>query len=330
MRLTILVRADKTGLGYQTRAYYKHLNPHKTVIIDLKNLNGNEQYYGWYDGAHVIKGIPTDQQIDSILDDTDVLLTAETPYNLKLYRRAQVRGVRTVCVENPEFYDHIKYTEYELPNTIILPSVWKQDEIRQHAEPKGTKVVQIHHPVDLDEFHFRQRITNKVIHIAGKPAAHDRNGTWDFLTACQNGVITCQDEAMARQIRQRYRFTNVFTDIADPHEIYTKGDILVLPRKYGGNCLPLNEALATGMPVIMSDIEPNNHILPKAWLAPAVVSSTFYPRGKVDIYTTETEPLRERIEWVQANIESQSKLAYEIAKTISWDTLKDKWLEALK
>ena len=73
MKLTLLVVASKTGLGYQTRSYYKHLKPHKTIIIDISNLNGMEQNYDWYPDAQIIKGIPKDDQLQGMLTDTDVL-----------------------------------------------------------------------------------------------------------------------------------------------------------------------------------------------------------------------------------------------------------------
>lgn len=330
MRLTLLVRADMTGLGIQTRAYYKHLNPHKTVLIDISELNGNKQYYNWYQDVHVVKGIPNIEQIESILQDTDVLLTAETPYNLELYRIARQKGIKTICVENPEFYDHIKYPQYELPDLIILPSIWKFNDINRHATSKGTKVVQLHHPVDRDEIHFRLRDTVKPLHIAGKPAANDRNGTWDFLQACPDGVVVTQDKQLADRIRKRYRSSRVLDSVEDQNQMYQLGDILVLPRKYGGNCLPLNEALASGMPVVMTDIEPNNNILPKEWLVSASCVGEFYPRTKVDIYEAHPDDLRDKINYfTKANIQQESQKASDIADTISWETLLDKWNEAI-
>lgn len=330
MRLTLLVRADWTGLGVQTRDYYRHLKPNKTVIIDISNLNGNIQHYDWYQDAHLIKGLPNHEQVKDILNDTDVLLTAETPYNLDLYRIAREQGIKTICVENPEFYDHIKYPDFELPDVIILPSIWKEKEIRHHAESKGTKVIQLHHPVDRDEIHFKLRTTVKPLHIAGKPAANDRNGTWDFLQACPNGVVTVQDQRLAQHIKRRYRNSRVIENINDQNWMYQTGDIFVLPRKYGGNCLPLNEALASGMPVIMTDIEPNNHILPKEWLVPAVKVGEFYPRTKVDIYQADPDKLREKVAYfTQSNIQAESRKASDIADTISWSTLKSKWEEVI-
>ncbi len=333
MRLTLLAVASETGLGYQTKAYYKHLKPDKVVIIDISDLNGQKQHYEWYDGAKdliTVKGIPTDKDLELILQDTDVLLTAETAYNLNLYRLAKQKGVKTVCVENPEFYDHVKYPQYDMPDVIILPSVWMLDEITRHANSRGTKVVQIHHPVDLDEIAFTERTSCKFIHIAGKPAAHDRNGTWDFLTACPDGLVTTQSSDLATVIRQRYRHARVLTNIDDPKKLYQLADVLVLPRKYGGNCLPLNEALASGMPVIMPDISPNNHLLPKEWLVEAYVTGSFEPRTKVDIYTVDHDDLRNKIDWFrQQNIAEQSRRARSLAETISWEHLKDRYLEVI-
>ena len=330
MRLGLLVRDDNTGLGYQTRAYYKHLKPHKTIVIDLSPLNGNKQN-SWYPDALTLKGIPHDNQLDDILSDIDVLLTAETPYNLNLYKRARELGVKTVCVENPEFYDHIVYPQYELPDLIILPSVWLEDYIREHAESKGTKVIQLHHPVDLEEFPYRERTSAFPIHIAGKPAANDRNGTYDFMNACPEGIVTTQSEELAHQIRSRYRHSTVYTGIEDAQFIYKLGDIMVLPRKYGGNCLPLNEALASGMPVIMTDISPNNHLLPPEWLVPTHYSGQFAPRFTIQLHQAEKPALYEKIEWFKTvDMAEQSRKAYEIAKTISWDALLPKYMEALE
>jgi glycosyltransferase involved in cell wall biosynthesis len=331
MRLTLLVRADNTGLGIQTRDYYRHLKPNKTVIIDISIHNGNEQHYDWYKDAHLIKGFPTEADVDQILHDTDVLLTAETPYTPLLYTRAKAMGVKTICVENPEFFDQFKYPDYPLPDMVILPSVWLEQEIRDFCEPRGVKVVQLHHPVDRDEFPFIERTTSKPIHIAGKPAAYDRNGTWDYMNACPDGRVTTQSEDLAWNIRKKYRASNVFTNIENPRRIYEMGDVMVIPRKYGGNCLPLNEALSSGMPVIMPDISPNNHILPKEWLVPAEVTGHFEPRGKVDIYTANPDALRAKVEWFKnQDMKKQSQIANKIADTISWKTLLPKWEEAIR
>lgn len=330
MRLGLIVVATKSGLGMQTRSYYKWLKPHKTMLVDLSPINGSEQFYGWYENTHVFRGIPKDFQVQSMLKDVDVVLTAETGYNIRFYEIARSMGVKTIAVINPEFFDWFQHPEWQLPDLIILPSVWKEQEIRAFAEPRGTKVIQLHHPVDRDEFPFLQRTNGKPMHVAGKPAVNDRNGTWDFLSAYPSGIVTTQSTDLAWHIRHKYRHSNVFTDISTSQEIYTKGDVMVLPRRYGGNCLPLNEALSTGMPVIMPDISPNNNLLPKEWLVSAFKVDSFQPRGKVDIYSCNIDDLRDRIEWVKSNIATESQRANEIADTISWKTLLPRWQEAIR
>jgi glycosyltransferase involved in cell wall biosynthesis len=169
------------------------------------------------------------------------------------------------------------------------------------------------------------------LHIAGKPAAHDRNGTWDFMQACPDGVVVTQSDDLAWQLRRRFSRCDVFTNVQDAEYMYSLGDVMVLPRKYGGNCLPLNEALATGMPVIMTDIEPNNNLLPKEWLVPATKVDSFTPRGNVDIYQVNHQLLAEKLEWFRLqNTAEHSDKAYEIAQSISWQTLLPKYQELLE
>jgi len=328
MKLGLLVRADDTGLGYQTRAYYKHLKPDKTLLVDIQKMNGNVQRYEWYENPIISRGFPNREILMQFLDGLDVVLTAETPYNFDLYILAKQKGIRVICVENPEFYDHIKYPELPMPTDIILPSVWLQGEVTAHATSKGVRVHQIHHPVDREEYPFRLRTVGKPMHIAGKPAVNDRNGTWDFMQAVPDGIVTTQSDDLAYNIRRRYRHCNVYTKVTS-EQLYNLGDILVLPRKYGGNCLPLNEALSSGMPVIMPDIEPNNNLLPKEWLVPATVTDYFTPRTRVDIYSADIDALRERIEYVRANIQQESERADQIADSISWETLLPKWQEVI-
>lgn len=332
MKLGLLAVSSKTGLGYQTKDYFKFLSPTKTLIVDISSINGSKQHYEWYPGAKICRGFPQQKDLKEFLRGLDVVLTAETPYNFELFPMAKERGVKTVCVENPEFYDYFKYPHLPMPDMMILPSSWKEGEIRSHAEPLGTKVVQLHHPVDRDVFKFRLRSQKRLVHIAGNPAVHDRNGTFDALNASGGSLLVyVQKEAMARMLRARYSQSRVIEQVEDNIEMYQMGDVLVFPRKYGGNCLPLNEALSCGMPVIMPDINPNNDLLPSEWLVPASVTGHFEPRAKVDIYTTDLQALRDKIDWFRScDITEESKKADKIAESISWKVMLPKWRKVLE
>lgn len=330
MRIGTLAYDTPTGLGYQVKSYIKHLPINKIMVSDLTIYNGMQKM-GWYDNAFHVHGYPTDEQIDEFLNDVDVMLFAETPLNYNFYKIARIKGVKTAVVINWEFFDHIVKPELPLPDLIIMPSVWHYKDAQEYCYEKGVKLTQIHHPVDLDEIIYRKRTTNSVMHIAGKPATHDRNGTLDFLNAMPDGTVITQSEDFAKNLRRQFRYSSIYTGINNQAEIYSYGDIMVLPRKYGGNCLPLNEALASGMPVIMPDIEPNNNLLPKEWLVPAVKVDSFTPRTQIDIYNVDTSDLRNKIHELQSmNIAELSEKAYSIANSISWATLKDKYIAELK
>lgn len=329
MKLGILAYGTKTGLGYQTYSYYKHLNPHKTLQIDLSPLNGAKQYE-WYSDPQRVEGYPQDKDLREFLKGLDTVLMAETPLNYNLYSIARELEVKTVTVHNYEFFDHFA-KDLPLPDVLISPSMWHYDDIQSFCDQNNIYHTYLHHPVDREELPFKQRIHREILHVAGKPAAHDRNGTWDFMSAVPDGRVVTQDSDLAERIRKYYSQCDVFTNIEDLRSIYEMGDIMVLPRKYGGNCLPLNEALSTGMPVIMTDITPNNHILPKEWLVPAKRIGEFYPRTRVDLYAVDKHALIEKVQEARNwDMEVESKKADEIAESISWEILKPRFMEILK
>src|SRR5581483_7515404 len=100
-----------------------------------------------------------------------------------------------------------------------------------------------------------------------------------------NGIVYTQDKKLANEIKAEYPSVKVKHNIANYEDIYKKGSVLVLPRKYGGNCLPMNEALSAGMPVIMSNISPQADFLPDKWLVDAKESDIeFVPRVKIPVF----------------------------------------------
>ena len=74
--------------------------------------------------------------------------------------------------------------------------------------------------------------------------------------------------------------------------------------------MPMTEALASGLPVIMTDIDPNNKILPKEWLVPARKKSEFTARTVVEVYSADSDKLAEKIASV-ASLENTSELKKE-------------------
>ena len=101
MRLGLIARADNTGLGHQTWELYRHLNPHKTLVVDISHLKGNQLFPERYPDAKVVKGFPTVDDFAEFLDDLDVVFTCEIPYGYVLFELAEDMGVKTNLQCNP-------------------------------------------------------------------------------------------------------------------------------------------------------------------------------------------------------------------------------------
>jgi hypothetical protein len=86
-------------------------------------------------------------------------------------------------------------------------------------------------------------------------------------------VITSQTPLVFNLKDERITVKN--DNINNKEDLYDGFDAMVLPRRYAGLCLPMNEALISGLPVFMTNISPNNHILPEKWLVDSSIGGKF-------------------------------------------------------
>lgn len=361
MKLGLVARADNSGLGVQTLEFYKNMQPAKTMVVDIGKLNGNKSYPERYPDAQYIQGFPTPNDIESFLEGLDVVFIAESAYTPYLYTRAAELGVKTAVQYNYEFFDWF-VGNTPVPDMLIAPSRWHYAEVDAFVNDlnarTGSKVKHcyLHCPVNREALPKREiSAARTFLHVAGRSAAHDRNGTETvidasrFLKSAAQIVIHFQGEqglphqatSSIADYAQRLaangdeeKVTIEQIDFKDYHEVYTQGDVLLLPRRYGGNCLPLNEALSTGMPAIMTDISPNDQFLPKGWLLPATIVNQFTPRTTVTVYGSDPKALAAKIDWfydmIPPEFREQSAQAEKIADCISWAKMKPKYLKAFE
>lgn len=360
MRFGLIARADNTGLGNQTWEFYRHMHPSKTMVVDIGHLNGNKSYverYGRGDGQNsYIKGFPTTWDIDRFLEGLDVVFVAESPYNYYLYERAKHLGIKVAMQYNYEFFDWFANPSYPTPDMLIAPSKWGYDTVQAFCDGRGIKHIYLHCPVNTDLLPARDiKQGLRFLHTAGKSAAHDRNGTELVIAASKlvhpNVQIKIHfqgEQGLGHQATHTiddYRkllaeakpACNVVIEqkeYEDYQDVYSEADVLLLPRRYGGNCLPVNEALAVGMPVIMTDISPNNQFLPREWLVPSFRIGQFTPRMPVDIYGCDRIALAKKINEFAAYDEDAMRVHNNVAKglgqQISWANLKPMYLKAFE
>lgn len=346
MRVGLIARADDTGLGVQTWEFYRHMKPAKTLVVDISNLNHNEQHPERYpEDAVFVKGFPTPTDFKNFLQGLDVVFTCEIPYGYNLFTMADFMGVKTVLQYNYEFLDYLQHPELPKPTLFAAPTVWHYDDV-----PYENKYV-LPVPIATDRLqHFATRHKDKkvathFIHSVGKPAVHDRNGTPDLLSALQfvQSTITvtlkCQDANYVQELLKSYKIpANVTINVqsgapANYWDNYAEGDVLIMPRRYGGLCLPVNEALGAGMPVIMPAIDPNDSWLNFDWLVPAKKYGEFMTRTVIGLYATEHVPLARKIDQFatdEAFYAKAKNMALNYAKELSWDNLKPEYDRVFK
>lgn len=333
VRIGLIARADARGLGIQCKNFHDSMRPDKVMVIDCPSAQPLPLRRDWYPDATWIKGLPTAGDFRSWLDGLSVVYTAETGYSKALWSEAEHAGVATILHANYEFLDRS-----DRPTLWAAPSMWHFDEF---PEPRRFLPV----PIDLSAFPARPTASKatRFLHVIGRPAVHDRNGTADLLDALayvQSPIaltVTCQDDhyvsgLLASRRIPRHITLDVRTGDAKHYtDLYTDQDVLVLPRRFAGLCLPANEALGAGMPVVMPDISPNEW-LPAEWLVPAEKRGEFMAKTRVEVFSADHRALAAKIDRFAAEPDffaASCDIARRMAKELSWANMRPEYERVL-
>jgi len=343
MRLGIIARSDNTGLGNQTRELVNMLNPAKILLIDSSHFNGNQQHPEWYEGYNYRKtsvGMPTTKEYLRFLQDIDVVLSCETFYSPNFIDLAKKHNVKTILQYNYELFGHMNNPSLTLPDVLLSPSLWNI-EIVQRMFGDKTKVIHLPPPTTTSIFDEARannlsKTHKRILHIGGKKAAKDRNGTESILEMMTKSksdfelVIKTQTDLKVKS--KDSRITIDTDNIKNRQDLYSGYDAMILPRRYAGLCLPMNEALISGLPVFMTDISPNNIVLPSQWLIPSEKIGSFQTKSMVDIYAPNLDKFASLIDdyFENSNKTKSKQQAVEIGfNHFSVENLKDKYLEII-
>ncbi len=341
MRLGIIARCDDTGLGNQTYELVKMLNPDKVLVVDSSPFNPSYvQHHDWYkDNNKIISvGMPVKNTVINFLRNLDVVLSCETFYHKNFTEIARLRNVKTILQYNFEFFQYHQTGKY-LPDVLLAPSLWRFDDMKNTY---GSKTMLGYLPPPIDHKIFAQNKiinhnnSNRLLHIAGKEAIHDRNGTQSVIEMLKYSkanyelVIRSQTELKTNCNDDRLKI--MVGNEQNRVDLYKGFDAMVLPRRYAGLCLPMNEALMSGLPVFMTNISPNNTVLPEGWLFDSNKTGQFMAKTMIDIYEADPQHMAEVIDnYFNQNDKSQAKdEAYFIGyENFSIEVLKEKYLEII-
>jgi glycosyltransferase involved in cell wall biosynthesis len=342
-KIGIIARADKTGLGYQTKELVDMLKPHKILLIDSSHFNGNQQFPEWYKEYNVQvtqNGFASYPEVGEFLTDVDVVISCEIFYSTRFSNLAYRRGIKTILQYNYEFFEYFIINGMRQPNILLGPTTWNIDFMKQYFGGKSD-VVHLPPPTTPSIFESAKETNlakthKRILHVAGKRAAKDRNGTdiviemLKYSKADYELVVTVQGDFKPDCDDPRLVIDNSNPD--DRAKLYTGFDFMILPRRYGGLCLPMNEALLSGLPVIMTDVSPNNDILLSEWLVEATKVGEVQFKGLVDLFDTDPRKLAELVDKFinDYDIANEKQKAFNLGyNTFSPDVLKDKYLSLI-
>lgn len=331
MRLGVIARTEAgRGLANQTYEVCRHLDPERVLLVDPgrdgRFTQHPERFAEWETTTVRWNGGRLDERmVRHWLDGLAVVYSAETPYDLRLPQWAAEAGCGVVVQANPEF---LSSTDAKAAVTWWVATPWRLEHL-----PARTRVV----PMPAVDPPFTHQPGDRVrfLHTAGWPAVADRNGTGVFAEAA--GMTTVDAEFVIRgqhpsiQTYQRPGLRVEQRCTPDYWDNYRDADVLVLPRRFGGLCLPAIEALAVGLPVVMSDCSPN-----EVWPGPRVFGTESQcvatRAGAIPLFDADPLNLAHMLDELAANPELVDKLraeATEWAAANSWDALKPMWLEEL-
>lgn len=193
--------------------------------------------------------------------ELDAVFSIETLYDWRIADWCRDMGVLTVVQGNPELCPHIREPHLPHPDIWAWPTSWRPTK----EIPEGPLL-----PVPVPE----RPITAsnpledrplRVLHVGGTRALADRNGTDSIIGALRlirervDLTITNQDGINYKTTsRQNCRVDVIASNITDRWDLYRDFDVLVLPRRYGGLCLPALEAMASGLALCMPWVSPND------------------------------------------------------------------------
>jgi glycosyltransferase involved in cell wall biosynthesis len=298
-------RSDHTGLGNQWVNLARMLQPEHILLVDSTPFNGNAQHPDRYAGFNVttVDGFPSSIEASQFLRSVDVVLCVETPYCHQLFQFARLQRKPAFLMVNPEFWDAFSSPTMPRPSVVLAPTPWLVPRIRQVVN----RVVELPPPIFGEDFAKARKINinrsgnpHRFVHIVGRPAVMDRNGTESLLNALTHSSgryeLVIKSQVPLNLATSDPRVTFECADVADQADLYAGYDLSIIPRRYGGLCIPMGESLACALPVIMTDISPNQDILPPEWLVPATVTGRLLTRTMLDVYSVDERALARKLD----------------------------------
>lgn len=324
MKLGMIVRADNSGLGTMSWEYSRHLRPDKVLIVS----NGVYQMF-----PERYSEFPSRRGIDNadwLLDGIDTLLAIETFYDWSLVAKAKERGIKTVLIPMIEM---TRERIQAVPDVFLSPSKLDYEYFSKRYQNQNHYLPV---PVALDRLPVQKRKhANVFIHVGSHGGVNMRKGTPLVIEAMKyvqsdiKLILYTWGDFQSDDSRIEVRRTN----FKNYWQLYREGDALIYPQDYNGICLPIIEAMASGMGVVTTSIYPFNEYFPKSLMfEPTQLVKKRASPGLVEMDAAIIDPksIAQVIDTAHKNgIAEESLYGILWGKENSWDRLTKKYLDVL-
>lgn len=299
----IVCLATEQGLGRQAKSFIDNglvqevfCYPHSTYT----------NHYEWYPNRC--------KTYDEMLDKVSEVWFLETPFNWDFVLKARGRGIKTVL-----------FLMYECSRLPLIPDVLVGGSIMERIHfGDNVKVVNVPAPREI-KWRLREK-AQVFVHNAGHGGIGGRNGTKELLEAMQ--YVKSPIKLIIRTQNLDFKSDDPRVDIRHgdfPYDtLFDEGDVFIYPDKFGGSCLPIQEAHSAGMMIMTSNRIPLNTWLPKEPLIPI----KGYKKDKItektfDSAIVDPKDIANTIDsWYNKDITEFSLAGKKWAEENSWEKLK--------
>lgn len=322
----MLVRSEDKGLGNQSWEAWRHLKPHATAVVADGGSGAGLHVERYNIGTPVVvydgHGFPDKDRLLKTFADCTHVFSIETLYDWSLADDLRRAGIKSIVQLNPELWPHANNKALPQADVWWAPTTWRIEYL-----PYKTRLVPV--PVAADRFkpHAIQSDRVRILHVVGKAALADRNGTQTFLDSLRylEGVditVTFQGPNTWNQPVVGNGSTIRFVTHVGPYwTLYDDQDILVMPRRYGGLCLPVQEAMAAGLVVVMTEAFPQIETWPIVPIPAKVNGYINCLGGKVEAWDCDPIHVAIRVKEAIARFADQQALSLTWAAANSWEKL---------
>lgn len=302
MTIGLIARCDNSGLGAMSWELANH------VKFDQIKLQSNGRY----------KTYP--ERFYNVVEDltTDIVVGIETMYG---YQKKE--GQKTILI--PMYECSYKAEVAKMDKVIAVSLLDKQYYPQAKFLPW---------PINTDLIHFKKRDrANVFVHNAGHGGLGGRNGTAELIEAMKfvksNIKLIIRSQIPIKEIEDP-RIDVMVRDFENYWEIWGEGDVFIFPEKFNGLSLPIQEAIASGMPIMSTDRFPFNAYLPrKIMIEPAGFTREQIAVG-FDMAILDPQKIAAKIDqWAGKSIADLSEEMGHLAGMLSWKQLKSQWEQIL-